>query len=521
MNPTICFRILTIALFVTLSARAFSQSDFQVQRLDEIKISDLGMYFDGSQVTGGARNSYVDAPGSQYDYAFGSRITPHGDCIKVHGDYVFLTWYRGPETDRHVMLTRYNRQTGSQKTIEFPHRHTGFQNNPNLGESHNTIAVGICEIDQTVHLLYDMHAYSPSRPSDGSLANDYFRYQYSLPGTATLPDDEFTLDKFMPKQLYLRAGEDYTELTYPNFFTNSDGELLVVMRQGGHNNGKFQFASYDGEQWSTWRDFNTMGAGNKGYAYNWGLYGDMKVFDGKFHIGFATRYANNNDRYVYNNGIHYAYSTDPRGLSNWFTANDEAISIPLINPDLIKVSEPGDVFDTQDANSIRINTSVNWTKTRNGSLHFVSRVKNDQTGEIKDVHTYRGPDETAFTVSTDFPGGSLYPLGDSVYLIELVGGRPRIHRAPEGTNDWETVYSTNSGRTFRHGNVRISDNQLFFYLMEEKSGSAQPIYLQIYQLEEPLPEPKLSIELNPSEQNIRLRWPTLSGHSYQLLEKAE
>lgn len=473
--------------FLLLTLLAFplaAEDSFEIELLDEIKISDSGMYFDGSKVTGSNRLTYVDQPGSNYDFAFGRRITPHGDCMEIYGDFVFLTWYRGPETDRHVMLTRYNLKTGTQKTIEFEHRHTGFQNNPNLGESHNTIAVGICDIDQTVHLLYDMHAYSPSRPSDGSLRDDYFRYQVSLPGTAGAPDEEFTLDKFKPKQLYLRKGEDYKSLTYPSFFKNSDGELLVVMREGGHNNGKYQFARYDGTEWGRWHEFNTLGAKNNGYPFNWGLYGEMKVFDGKLHIGFATRYSDNNDRYVYNNGIHFAYSTDPSGLTNWFNADDEPVSIPVINPDTIKVSEPGDVFDTQEANSIRISSGVNWTKTPSGALHFVVPVKNDKTGQTKNVHTYRGPDDTEFTISTDFPGGSLYPLGNYVYLIGLESGRPVIHRALEGTNDWETVYRARTGRTFRHGTVRIYGNQLFYYLMEQSSGSAQPIYLQIYQLAE-------------------------------------
>jgi len=58
------------------------------------------------------------------------------------------------------MLTRYNTVTGTMATIEFPHTHTGFQNKWWLGESHNTIAVGISPLNGTIHLLYDMHAYS-------------------------------------------------------------------------------------------------------------------------------------------------------------------------------------------------------------------------------------------------------------------------------------------------------------------------------------------------------------------------
>ena len=487
---SLTYKLLAICtLFASTTSLSFSQdASFRVRLLDEIKISDSGMFFDGSNVAPSDRLSYVDQPNGQYDFAFGNRITPHGDCIKVYGDFVFLTWYRGPESDRHVMLTRYNLKTRTQATIEFEHRHTGFQNIPSLGESHNTIAVGICEIDGTVHLLYDMHAYNERRPANGSLANDYFRYQYSVPGAAVLPDEAFTLDKFHPKQLYLREGEDYRSLTYPNFFDNADGELLVVMREGGNNNGKYQFAKYDGKEWGGWTEFNSLNARSKGYRVNWGLYGDMKVFDGLLHIGFATRYADDNDRYLNNNGIHYAYSKDPSGLTAWYNANGKPIDIPVINPDLIKVSEPGDVYTAEERNSVIMNSGLDWTLTPGGALHFVQNVK--LGSRITHVHTYRGPGKTEFTVSTDFPGGDLHALGNDVYLIGLQDRRPVIHRAPEGTNDWETVFKANpESRSFRHGNVYIRDNKLFYYLMELSSGSAQPIYLQIYELAEPQTEP--------------------------------
>lgn len=477
IHITTCLSSLLLSACISTTARTVP---FEVYLVDEIKISEKGLYFDGSQVPRSEVDSYADTP--SYDYVFGPRITPHGDCITRFGNYLFLTWYRGPESDRHVMLSRYDLTSGSLQTIAFEHRHTGFQNHPYLGESHNTIAVGICAKDQTVHLLYDMHAYGPNRPADGSLKDDYFRYQVSLPGTATAADEAFTADRFLPKQLYLKKGEAYEQLTYPTFFENEEGDLLVVMREGGHNNGKYQFAKYDGTEWSSWNEFNVLSASNKGFPMNWGLYGDMKVIDGMLQIGFATRLADNSDRYVYNNGMHYAYSTDPAGLTGWLDADDEPVSIPLIDPTTIKVAEPGDVFATNEKNSIRISTGFDWTRTPGGALHFVVPVRNDLSGITKHVHTFRPPGSSEFTVSTDFPGGNLYPMGDAVFLIGLEDGRPVIHRAPEGTNDWEEVYTTNSGRSFRHGNVLICGNQLYYFLMEDRRGSAQPIFLQIYQL---------------------------------------
>lgn len=462
-------------LVVVLSSTA---TNTQVTLLQEFKVADSALYFDGERVPTDERLTFPDR--EKYDYAFGPRVTPHGDCIDFYGDYVFLTWYQGGESARNVMLTRYNTKTGTTATIEFPHRHTGFQNRPHIGESHNTIAVGICPIDGTIHLLYDMHAYSPSRPADGSLADDYFRYQYSEAGAVTLPDDEFTLDKFFSKRIYLKEGANYQGLTYPAFFTNEQNELIVRMREGGHTNGKYQFAKYDGQDWSDWTDFNVLNARGQGFPHNWGLYGDPKYLHGKLRIGFATRLGITNDRYRLNNGFHYAYSKDPSGASDWYNYRDEPIPTPLLDYRLTKISEPGDLVPDTAPNSVTMNTGADWTVTENEDIHFTSRVIT--ADQRIPVHTFKAAKSDTFTTVTDFPEGILYSEGEFVYILNLEDRYPVIYRAPGGTNDWTEIYRATSGPRYRHGNTRIVDGKLYYYGMELQSGSGQPIWLQIFDL---------------------------------------
>ena len=229
---------LVILLFCVFSVKA------QVTLEKEVKITDLGLHFNGSFQSD--RNVPDNGTPDSYSYVFGRNISAHGDAVKTYKHYVFMTWYRGGKLDRHMMLSRYNTITGTLATIAFPHRHTGFQNRWWLGESHNTIAVGISPLDGTIHLLYDMHAYSATRPTDGSLANDYFRYSYSVKNAALLSDDEFTLNKFVkntngnPKHLRMPGTpvqSEFIALTYPKFFQNDQGDLLMFMREGGNNNG--------------------------------------------------------------------------------------------------------------------------------------------------------------------------------------------------------------------------------------------------------------------------------------------
>jgi len=490
---TFSVRFLVKNLYVLL-ALCLAQINFaQVVLENEVKITDFGLHFNGSKV---ANTSSDNGSTTAYDFVFGRNISAHGDCIKTYGDYVFMTWYRGGKTDRHVMLTRYNTITGTMATIEFPHTHTGFQNKWWLGESHNTIAVGISPLNGTIHLLYDMHAYSSSRPSDGSLSNDYFRYSYSIANTASLSDAEFTLDKFVQngtggyKHLKLTGNTPQNEfdgLTYPKFFLNDAGDLLMNMREGGHTNGMYKFSKYDANTstWSNFTDFNVLGANSQpGITYNWGLYGSIKYVNGKMRIGFQRRSANNNDQYQYQNGVYYAYSDDQTGASNWKTHDGQTFSLPLYDADFIKIIEPGDYVQTTATNMVRIVGGFDWTVTEQGDVHIISTVKDNEFNVTKHLHTYKPAGATDFITSENFSGAdAIYTAGDDVFIIGLSNGRVKVQKTAGGTNNFTTVYQATTGKTFDHGQVHIADGKLYYYMMENASGSAQPLYLQVIDLD--------------------------------------
>lgn len=486
-----------ISLIALLFSANLSWS--QVTLEHEVKISDRGLYFDGDKHMTDLGNQKLISD-SKYHYYFGSRITPHGDSIKAYKHFVFMTWYRGGKQDRHVMLTRYNTQTGALKTIEFPHQHSGFQNQWWIGESHNTIAVGISPIDETIHLLFDMHAYGKNRPADGSLSSDYFRYSFSVAGAASLADDDFTLDKFVKdtsahsegendyKHLSFNGAEvyeDFSGLTYPTFFLNTDGTLLMYMRTGGNNNGGYKFARYDAKTktWSKFLQFNVVNAKSHGLKYDWGLYGNMKYVNGKLRVGFQRRSSNNDDKYQYQNGFYYAYSDHPDGNGDWKTHDGKAMPFPLVDADNIKISEPGDLVKTQAKNKVYIVHGFDWNVTRRGDIHFIGSVRDDENKRMVNVHTYKPAGAKEFITSTDFAGAdNIYTYGDYIFIIGLSKGRPFVEAAVGGTNNFKRIYQTTKGREFRHGDVYIADGKLYYYLMEKGKGSSQPTYLQIIDL---------------------------------------
>ncbi len=484
-----------LKLVVTLSIMLgqLATINAQVVLENEIKISDIALHFGGSKVTSNAPNTGEDAP---YDYFFGPSISAHGDCIKTYNEYVFMTWYRGDKADRHVMLSRYNTITRTTATIEFPHRHTGYLNRWWIGESHNSIGLGISPLDGTIHMIYDMHAYSRNRPSDGSLSNDYFRYSFSAKNAASVSDAQFTLDQFIPnedggyKHLSLNGGEDYSNfqgLTYPQFFLNDSGDLFVYIREGGNNNGAYKFSKYTASTstWSSFTHFNVLGARSMGEQYNWGLYGNMKYVDGKIRVGFQRRSSNNDDKFQYQNGVYYAYSDNQDGTDSWKDHTGQGFSLPLLDADKVKVFEPGDLVETTAKNQVYIVGGFDWTVTDQGDVHMINTVRDNENGVTKNIHNYKRAGAADFTTTTEFAGATdIYTSGDNVYIIGLnTNDRVFVEKAKGGTNNFRRVYEATSGKRFDHGAVYIEDGKLYYYLMEKKTGSAQPIYLQIIDLD--------------------------------------
>ncbi|MGY6648010.1 BNR-4 repeat-containing protein [Wenyingzhuangia sp. IMCC45574] len=475
-----------IVVFFLFSITSFSQVVLE----NEIKITDTALFFDGSKVPFETENI-----GDSYDYFFGNKNTVHGDCVKSYEQFIFMTWYRGGKEDRHVMLTRYNTITGTQKTIEFPHRHTGYLNKWWIGESHNSIAIGISPLDGTIHMIYDMHAYSRTKPTDGSFSNDYFRYSFSKKNAASVSDDDFTLDQFIKntsggyKHLGLNAVENYSAfsaLTYPQFFLNNLGDLFVYIREGGNNNGAYKFSKYDAatSTWSDFTHFNVLNAKSKGESFNWGLYGNMKYVNGKIRVGFQRRSANNNDKYLYQNGVYYAYSDDQTGATDWKNHKGETFNLPLLDADKTKVVEPGDFVTTTAQNKVYIVGGFDWTVTENGDEHIISQVRDNENNVTKNLHTYRKAGASDFVTTSEFSGGSeLYTYAGNVYLIGLNNGYVFVEKATGGTNNFSRIYQATSGRRFNHGVVYISKGKLYYYLMERAtSGSARATYLQVIDL---------------------------------------
>ncbi|WP_299059603.1 BNR-4 repeat-containing protein [uncultured Polaribacter sp.] len=433
------------------------------------------------------------------NYRFGQRISPHGDCVDVINGYAFVTWYKGGMDQRNLMLSRKNLNVENSPwvTIQFPHQHVGqggelLKGTGIRGDSHNTAAIGISTIDNTIHIIYDMHAYNKT-----SLPNDFFNYSVSKKEMAFVPDNEFTLDIFEPKKNFLKSGQNYERMTYPMIHRADDGTLVARYRRGGSGNGDIELAHYNGTSWTNNWLFHegTLALPNRN-----NMYGGERFLNGKFYSGFSIRYSTNNSTstsngYSLNSGLYFAYTNDiPKNQSSqWFDVNDTPISLPIknnINPaqDPVQIAQPGDDFGT--ATNPRSSSDPAWTVTENGAIHFVQRVDNIN------VHYYKRAADANFSknagglIPNPETRGELFSYKNHVFMVELIGGKVNIKTTLEGENNWKVIYTGQEIISFDHFDAFVEDDKLYVYLMEDTGnntvgqGDKRPLYFQEFSLAE-------------------------------------
>lgn len=503
-----------LALSLLISICADAQTTTLGVTLDDMTMvtaeNEGGLYFAGTRNT---------------NFRFSQRITPHGDCIDVVNGYAFVTWYKGGVENRNLMLSRKNLNVVNSDwvTIEFPHQHVGIRGEfergitPARGDSHNTAAIGISTIDNTVHIIYDMHSYTRSL-----LPNSFFNYTVSQANAAFLPDEEFTLDKFLPKQNMLNDTESYERMTYPWIMRADDGSLIARYREGGSGNGDILFSRYDGTGWSNhW----TYHEGTLPEPNTHSLYGGERFLNGRFYSCFSIRYDTFRN-YTNNNGFYFAFTNDavPTPQSQWLNANNQQFNLPFQNPDSevapgvsIKIAEPSDDYGTADLPTTSFDPA--WTVTPSGAIHVTTRV------DGRNVHYYRAAGDTEFSsnnaglIPNPQVRGKMFSFEGQVFMVELIGGRLNVKTTPEGTDAWKVVYTGIEEERYQHFNALVEGDKLYVYLMlrgsnEAGVGDSRPLFFQQFTLtsvedtnpvtprepdtiivEEPEPEPERNIVL--------------------------
>ncbi len=161
-------------------------------------------------------------------YVFGSGEQISGQQFQTEGlmtyaGYQYTVYYN---LTRNVCIARRKMPLGNWQEIALPYKNSA-------DDAHNTISMGICAKDGSIHLSYDHH-------------NDALHYCYSVAGSANDPDN-------MPwEATSFSATTDVMDLavpnvTYPRFISKPDGNLLFECRFNWSGHGDSYLREYDGE----------------------------------------------------------------------------------------------------------------------------------------------------------------------------------------------------------------------------------------------------------------------------------
>jgi BNR repeat-containing family member len=217
---------------------------------------------------------------------------------------------------RHVVLARRTLPSNSWETLEF----TDYQNSAD--DAHNTISLGVCPRDGTLHLSFDHHG------------ND-LRYRKSNEGFLDAPDaSAWATSSFSSVGSALVGGASVAQVTYPRFVTQPGGaKLLFGARIGSSGSGDEQLWEYDAAT-HAWTALGRYidGVTDNINAYPHGL--SYTRAGTRLHITWCWRETPDANT---NHDLMYAYSDD--NGRTWKNNEDEPVGSSGVTP--MRSSTPG------------------------------------------------------------------------------------------------------------------------------------------------------------------------------------
>ncbi len=255
-------------------------------------------------------DTLVDAKALTIEGDFGQCINGlsfQQDALVSHEGYQYVTFY---DADRHVCLSRRKLPEGAWTTIRF--LDYDFKSN----DAHNTISLGICPKDGTIHLAFDHHGHP-------------LHYRVSEKNVATNPKDvAWDAALFGPVTSELEQGKSI-RITYPRFWQTPDGGLQFCYRRGGSGNGDRMLADYDVES-GTWINTRQIDSGQSPFEDAMGKSDSRCSYPNGYTYGpldrLHTTWVWRESSQGANHDLIYAYSAD-RGKT-WRNNAGEALAEP-------------------------------------------------------------------------------------------------------------------------------------------------------------------------------------------------
>lgn len=216
------------------------------------------------------------------------------------GNQYFVAYY---DAERWLTLAVISPDNNDVRRLRLPSQFGGF-------DSHNRVVLAIDQ-SNSVHVVGNMHA------------TPLVYYKIDPP-----------YDKPVPTAM---IGRDEHRVTYPNFFADSDGNLLFFYRAGGPGDGQWILNRWSGAKWQRQSSSAIFGDRDKNLPETVSAYpGVRQAPDGGFHAAILWRRA---IRQASNYRITYARSKD---LVHWTDSRGNPLTLPLSPNNTDVVVDPGE-----------------------------------------------------------------------------------------------------------------------------------------------------------------------------------
>lgn len=339
------------------------------------------------------------------------------DALATHKGYQYVGYYDG---DRHVCIARRKLSEENFDVIKFDDYF--FKSN----DGHNSISLGICPNDGTIHLAFDHHV-------------NLLHYRVSKKMVATNPEMfKWDLNLFSPITSELEKGKQI-KITYPRFWKTPKGGLQFCWRRGKSGRGDRMMADYDPDTglWKNSRqidsrrgiyEFEGMKSSSRNSYPNGYEYGPK----GKLHVTWVWRESSKGT----NHDLMYCYSED--GGNTWCNNEGQLIKgPPNVNTSGLKVVDIG-------LSNCLMNTQAQAVDST-GKIHVVmwhcteESVNDDHLNEEKDISL---SDEEIL---------NKYGLIRGISIIkERKNNENSSHKIPKNAMNFTTNWGNEESRRYHH-----------------------------------------------------------------------
>lgn len=351
------------------------------------------------------------------------------DAITSFNGYQYCGFYsynNANTAQRFVTLGRRALPSGAWETIVF----TDYIQTTN--DSHNIIAIGICEGDGTIHLAFDHH-------------NEDLNYRVSIEGLATNPQAHaWVAGKFNAVRDSL-PGLDVsttTGFTYPRFASRPDGDLTLIRRKGSAIAGKSMILNYDKDThlWQR-RGFYLDGTlvlyrNDAGDDTKLNGYLNGATYHGsRLHVSWVWRTEGTTSDQNFD--LMYAYSDDFG--TTW--RNNDGLLAGTID------SDPMTYANTPAVKVLDFPEGTGLVNQGGQAIDSVGRVHVVQRKAGKFHHLYRNTSGVWIENPTTITGGRYKITTDQFNNVYLITTSAKIYAATPANNfnDWAVAYDGDSG----------------------------------------------------------------------------